>query len=248
MKVLFKQSIHDLDWCKVGQRTADFPLEQIQPFVELLLHQFHVHCHWIHFFLGTLQSPTSDHQEKRTNTFKPVGYGLPGTNCLTRKRPVNGMICSSIQSFAGFGRLRQPYLTLSRSGLTFHRMSFFSVSSLTSKSLTIFRDFNNFIYYWYFCFIDPKHLYSGIAKTGPVEWFAKEHIYFFWCCIQRHSFDLKLPLISKSGQIIKNLVVNVLVKYWIGLQYARVEGSFLYSGDLGSTGVYLLWENIEQFC
>ncbi len=48
--------------------------------------------------------------EARTKTFRPVGFGLPGTYCLTGQRPVKGMICSSIQTFSVFGRLRQTCL------------------------------------------------------------------------------------------------------------------------------------------
>lgn len=85
----------------------------------------------------TSKSSIRPFEEARTKNFRPVGFDLPGTYCLTGQRPVNGMICSSMQTFSVFGSLRQPCLTQSSNGLTLQRMSAFFVSSITARSTTI---------------------------------------------------------------------------------------------------------------
>lgn len=79
--------------------------------------------------------------EARTKTFRLVGFSLPRTYCLTGQWPVKGMICSSMQTFCVFARLRQPCLTRSSNGLTFQRISAFFVSSVIARSSTVLSEF-----------------------------------------------------------------------------------------------------------
>lgn len=135
----------------------------------------------------------------RTNTFIPVGFGFGGTNCRTGHRPVNGIICSSTQAFPSLGRLRQPYCTLFKKGLTFQRGSRFFSLSETSRSLVTLMD----------CLI-LKNLSRLIASaiTGTLV-FAAQYIRILG--YPRHAMYIDMPkkVFSSSGVVFRlPLVIN----------------------------------------
>lgn len=130
------------------------------------------------------------------------------------QRPVNGIICSSMQTLPGFGRLRQPCLTLSRSGLTFQRMSFFFVFSITSGSLTIFSKFLNlknlFLgIFWLIIgtlvLLAQNILILGKPRQAMRSLHAKEDPHFFSSGVKRDAPYLYLFQICECCQIFKDM-------------------------------------------
>ena len=117
-KALCQQCIHEINSCEVSSSSGNmFPLGSIRRTTAAPtpnLWPLNVFFPWY-----TSKSSIRPFGEARTKTLRPVGFGLPGTYCLTGPQPVKGMICSSIQSFSDFGRLRQLCLTGSRKGLTY---------------------------------------------------------------------------------------------------------------------------------
>lgn len=138
------QCIYEINCCKVSLKVY------VTSNRKILNHEYD--CCWsdsqslvtecvLPLVLYTSKSSIRTFGEARTKKiFRPVRFGLPGTLCLTGQQ-LKGMICSSMQTFSVFRRLRQPCRTWSSNGLTFHWMSVFFIYSVIARSSTILSEF-----------------------------------------------------------------------------------------------------------